>query len=274
MRACSEQAKVNVLGVGVSAITMRDATATLQRWIRDRSNGYVCITGVHGVMESQRDPDLKAIHNAAGMVTPDGVPLVWMAHCLGFRHVERVYGPDLMREMTALSAERGYRNYYYGGRPGTADHLKEVLTQAYPGLQVVGTHCPPFRPLTLEEDESIVRNINAARPDIVWVGLSTPKQERWMASHVGRLSAPVLVGVGAAFDFLAGEKAQAPRWMQRNGLEWAFRLVTEPRRLAHRYIRNNPAFIVRALHQLANPRGYPQSYSGTASAREDNPYAP
>lgn len=265
MRTRREWKKVNILGVDVSAITMCDATATLEEWIRERSCGYVCITGVHGIMESQRDPELMAIHNAAGMVTPDGVPLVWMSRRLGFPHVERVYGPDLMREMTALSAKRGYRNYYYGGRPGTADHLKEVLTRAHPGLQVVGTFCPPFRPLTPEEDEAMVREINATQPDIVWVGLSTPKQERWMADHVGRLSAPVLVGVGAAFDFLTGEKAQAPRWMQRNGLEWAFRLATEPRRLAGRYLRNNPAFVIRALRQLANPRSYPQARGSVTS---------
>ncbi|MFC7476232.1 WecB/TagA/CpsF family glycosyltransferase [Dankookia sp. GCM10030260] len=255
--------KVNILGVGVSAIRMQDATATLEQWIARRSPGYVCITGVHGVMESQRDPTLKAIHNAAGMVTPDGVPLVWMSRMLGFPQVERVYGPDLMREMTALSARRGYRNYYYGGAPGTADRLKEVLTRAHPGLQVVGTCCPPFRPLTPEEDAATIAEINAAQPDIIWVGLSTPKQERWMAAHLGKLSAPAMVGVGAAFDFLSGQKPQAPRWMQRNGLEWAFRMATEPRRLAGRYVRNNPAFVVGALRQLVDRRRFPQMRSTT-----------
>ena len=251
MVPCTVPRRVEILGVGVSAITMRDATDTLEAWIRQRTPSYVCITGVHGVMESQRDPALKAIHNAAGMVTPDGMPLVWMSRRLGFPQVQRVYGPDLMRAMVALSAERGYRNFLYGGAPGVADRLAAVLTRSHPGLQVVGTICPPFRPLTPEEDAEVVEDINATRPDIVWVGLSTPKQERWMAAHVGRLSAPVMVGVGAAFDFLAGEKAQAPRWMQRNGLEWAFRLATEPRRLAGRYFRNNPVFVVKALQQLA-----------------------
>jgi N-acetylglucosaminyldiphosphoundecaprenol N-acetyl-beta-D-mannosaminyltransferase len=265
MSATREHPRVDILGISVSAITMRGATAMLEGWIRERAQGYVCITGVHGVMESQRDPDLRAIHNAAGMVTPDGVPLVWMSRLLGHPGVERVYGPDLMWEMTAISAEQGYRSYYYGGRPGTADKLKQALTQAHPGLQVVGTFCPPFRPLTPDEDEAAVREINAARPDIVWVGLSTPKQERWMAAHLGRLSAPVLVGVGAAFDFLSGEKPQAPRWMQRNGLEWAFRMATEPRRLAGRYLRNNPAFAVRALHQLATQRRRPLGHSGGAA---------
>lgn len=258
--------RVNILGVAVSAITMREATTMLEDWIRERTPSYACITGVHGVMESQRDPELRAIHNTAGMVTPDGVPLVWMSRLLGFANVERVYGPDLMREMSAISAVRGYRNYYFGGGPGTAEHLRDTLCRTYPGLQVVGTCCPPFRQPTAEEGEAMVRDINAARPDIVWVGLSTPKQERWMASHVGRLAAPVLVGVGAAFDFLSGTKRQAPRWMQRNGLEWAFRLAMEPRRLMGRYMRNNPTFVLRALRQLMQPGSYPH-WRGDAESR-------
>jgi N-acetylglucosaminyldiphosphoundecaprenol N-acetyl-beta-D-mannosaminyltransferase len=254
--------RVRILGVTVSAITMQDATATLEAWIRSRTPNYVCITGVHGVMESQRDPDLKSIHNAAGLVTPDGMPLVWMAQRLGFPGVRRVYGPDLMRRMTEISALNGYRNYYYGGGEGTAERLKDLLTRANPGLSVVGTMSPPFRTLTQAEDDAIVREINAARPDIVWVGLSTPKQERWMASHVGRLTAPVLVGVGAAFDFLSGGKPQAPSWMQRNGLEWLFRMASEPRRLAGRYMRNNPAFLYLALRQLVTSSRYSQNNSG------------
>jgi N-acetylglucosaminyldiphosphoundecaprenol N-acetyl-beta-D-mannosaminyltransferase len=201
-------------------------------------------------MECQRDPELRDIHNAAGLVTPDGMPLVWMSHWLGQRHVGRVYGPDLMLEMNAISVRNGYKNFYYGGGDGTARQLCETQTRRFPGLQVSGTLTPPFRPLTLEEDEEAIRIINASGADIVWVGLSTPKQERWMASHIGRLEAPVLIGVGAAFDFLAGNKPQAPRWMQRNGLEWLYRLMSEPRRLGPRYLRNNPAFAVRAGLQL------------------------
>jgi N-acetylglucosaminyldiphosphoundecaprenol N-acetyl-beta-D-mannosaminyltransferase len=251
-------ARVNILGVQVSAIDMDAATATLEGWIRNRTPNYVCITGVHGVMESWRDPALRTIHNAAGLVTPDGMPLVWMAKRLGFPQVRRVYGPDLMRRMTALSAERGWRNYYFGGHPGTPERLRVVLRQVHPALQVVGTFSPPFRPVSAEEDDATVQRINAARPDILWVGLSTPKQECWMAAHVRRLQVPVLVGVGAAFDFLAGNKAQAPVWMQRTGLEWLFRMATEPRRLAGRYLRNNPAFIWHALQQLTSPQRFPQ----------------
>jgi N-acetylglucosaminyldiphosphoundecaprenol N-acetyl-beta-D-mannosaminyltransferase len=193
-------------------------------------------------MESRGNEQLRDIHNRAGLVTPDGMPLVWLSRLLGKRRTERVYGPDLLRELTAISALRGYRQFYYGGTDGVAEKLKLVLTNAYPGLQVAGTFSPPFRELTREEDDAAVETINAGRPDIVWVGLSTPKQEFWMASHLGRIEAPAMIGVGAAFDFLAGTKHQAPFWMQRNGLEWLFRLCSEPRRLWRRYAYIVPAF--------------------------------
>jgi len=246
--------RADILGVNVSAIDMQDCVDTIGGWIDSRSQHYVCITGVHGVIESQSDASLRAIHNAAGLVTPDGMPLVWMARWLGHPRTRRVYGPDLMRTLSRLSPSRGYRHFYYGGGNGVAERLKQALTQASPGLNVVGTIEPPFRPLTPAEDTAVVDAINAARPDIVWVGLSTPKQERWMASHIGRLEAPVLIGVGAAFDFLAGEKKQAPAWMQRNGLEWLFRLATEPRRLWRRYLSIVPKFIVLAGAQLVRSR--------------------
>src|SRR5262249_49109340 len=155
---------------------------------------------------SRHDQLLRDIHNNAGMVTPDGMPLVWFMRFLGKDRARRVYGPDLMRRMTAVSSLRGYRQFYYGGAEGVAGQLKQVLVNAHPGLEIVGTFCPPFRELTPDEDQAVVDTINAAQPDIVWVGLSTPKQELWMARHLGRLEAPVMVGVGAAFDFLAGTK--------------------------------------------------------------------
>ena len=246
--------RVDILGVMVSAVTPRQACAAIEGWIDRRTRDYVCVTGVHGVMESGRDPALRAIHNRAGLVVPDGMPLVWMARHLGFTATRRVYGPDLMQAMMAASVRGGHRHLFYGGGEGTAERLKAVLARTYPGLQVVGTITPPFRALSASEDAQFVDAINAARPDIVWVGLSTPKQERWMAAHRGRLECPALIGVGAAFDFLSGRKRQAPAWMQRNGLEWLFRLTFEPRRLAGRYIRNNPAFIYKALRQVARQR--------------------
>jgi N-acetylglucosaminyldiphosphoundecaprenol N-acetyl-beta-D-mannosaminyltransferase len=242
--------RTDILGVQVSAINLADAVETIERWIREGSRNYVCVTGVHGVMESRSDERLRDIHNRAGLVTPDGMPLVWILRLLGKRRTERIYGPDLLRKLTATSALRGDRQFYYGGADGVAEKLKQALTTAYPGLQVAGTLCPPFRQLTREEDDAVVDAINAARPDIVWVGLSTPKQERWMASHLGRIDAPVMIGVGAAFDFLAGTKRQAPLWMQRNGLEWLFRLCSEPGRLWRRYAYIVPGFAILAAGEL------------------------
>jgi N-acetylglucosaminyldiphosphoundecaprenol N-acetyl-beta-D-mannosaminyltransferase len=234
--------RFDVLGVAVSAITLADALAALERWIRAGQPQYVCVTGAHGIIESRRDPKLRVIHNGAGMVTPDGMPLVWIGRWRGFSNVSRVYGPDLMRAV--LTHDRGYRHFLYGGAPGVAERLAASLRERNPSLRLVGVICPPFRPPTPEEDAAAVAAINAAQPDIVWVGLSTPKQEYWMAEHAGRLNAPVLIGVGAAFDFLSGLKAQAPKWMQRSGLEWAFRLATEPRRLWRRYADIVPRLIV------------------------------
>jgi N-acetylglucosaminyldiphosphoundecaprenol N-acetyl-beta-D-mannosaminyltransferase len=239
-----------VLGVNVCAITMDDAIATLERWISEGRREYVCVTDVHCIMECRRDQLLRRIYNDAGMVTPDGVPVVYFLRLIGKKRTQRVYGPDLMREMTAVSGRRGYRQFYYGGDVGVAEKLKETLVGSVPGLQVVGTFCPPFRKMTPEEDRAVVDAINAARPDIVWVGLGAPKQERWMAEHLGRIDAPVMVGVGAAFDFLTGTKRQAPVWMQRHALEWLFRLCSEPRRLWRRYAYVVPGFAFLAAGEL------------------------
>jgi len=248
--------RVNVLGVGVSAIDPGMALAAIEDWIQRRDPHYVTITGVHGVMESQSDPEVRAIHNRAGLVTPDGMPLVWASRLAGQRHVRRVYGPDLMLAACRRSLETGWRHFLYGGAEGVPELLATRLADRFPGLEITGAFAPPFRPLTDAEDEEIVQRINAARPDIVWVGLSTPKQERWMASHLGRLEAPVMVGVGAAFDFHAGLKRQAPKWIQGTGLEWLFRLITEPRRLWRRYLRNNPVFLASIALQATGLRRY------------------
>jgi N-acetylglucosaminyldiphosphoundecaprenol N-acetyl-beta-D-mannosaminyltransferase len=242
--------RVDVLGVKVSAIHMEQALDVLDDWITNGIRRYVCVTGVHGVMESRRNAKLQRIHNDAGLVTPDGMPLVWWSKSRGWRHTERVYGPDLMLACCERSIATGYRHFFYGGNDGVADLLEEKLSRRFPGLSVAGTYTPPFRQLTKEEDDEVVKRINDAGADIVWVGLSTPKQEYWMADHLGRIDAPVMIGVGAAFDFHAGLKKQAPAWMQQSGLEWFFRLATEPRRLWKRYLVNNPAFVWLALQEL------------------------
>jgi len=250
----TEPLRVNILGVRVNVMSLRDAVNTVERWVARQTHQYVCITGAHGVMESRRDEGLRRVLNDAGMVTADGMPLVWFSRLIHRAPAERVYGPDLMRALTAISTERGYRHFYYGGPPGVAETLKAAVETRYPGVVVAGTYSPPFRELTPEEDANVVAAINAVRPDIVWIGLSTPKQEFWMARHLGRIQAPVMIGVGAAFDFLAGTKRQAPRWMQRSGLEWLFRLVTEPRRLWRRYFYIVPGFALLTLRALVSRR--------------------
>jgi N-acetylglucosaminyldiphosphoundecaprenol N-acetyl-beta-D-mannosaminyltransferase len=249
--------RVDVLGVGISAIDETRACEEISRWIDERDQHYVCVTGLHGVMESQSDPDLRRIHNESGLTTPDGMPMVWAAHRAGAADVRRVYGPDLMLTVCDRAALRQWRCYLYGGTEEIVDRLAQRLCERFPGLNVVGRLSPPFRALTAEEDAAVVEAINRTGPDIVWVGLSTPKQERWMAAHIGKVEAPVLVGVGAAFDIHAGALRQAPAWMQRSGLEWFFRLAMEPRRLWRRYLLNIPRFLVaisrRPPHMVATP---------------------
>lgn len=248
--------RANVLGVHVSAVNMPLVLEIIEGWIARRERRYVCVSGVHGVMESQDDDELRQIHNTAGMVTPDGMPLVWVSRLRGYRQVSRVYGPDLMLAVCECSTPKGWRHFFYGGAEGAPELLAARLRERFPNLQVAGTHSPPFRALNEDEDQQIVKMINDSAADVVWVGLSTPKQERWMAAHREQLTAPVLIGVGAAFDFHAGLKRQAPRWMQRSGLEWLFRLATEPRRLWRRYLINNPKFVIAVGMQLAGLRRY------------------
>ena len=235
--------RTNVLGVGVSAINMNRALETIEGWISRDERQYVCITGVHGVMESHRSPELRQIHNAAGMVTPDGMPLAWLLKMAGFRDADRVCGPELMPRLFAEFQERGVRHYLYGGSPQTLALLQAQLLRLAPEARIVGAHSPPYRALTSEEDAEIVAAINASGADIVWIGLSTPKQERWMAAHRPVLSAPVLIGVGAAFDIGAGLIPRAPKFLRRTGFEWTYRILREPRRLLWRYLRNNPTFV-------------------------------
>jgi N-acetylglucosaminyldiphosphoundecaprenol N-acetyl-beta-D-mannosaminyltransferase len=242
--------RANILGVGVSVLRMEMALQTIDGWISRRESQYVCVTGVHGVMESWRNEELRRVHNSAGLVTPDGMPLVWMSRLMGFRRAERVYGPDLMLAVCERSASRGHSQFFYGGAPGVGEELASRLQSRFSGLQVAGVYSPPFRALTPDEDRAVIERINTAAPDIVWVGIGTPKQERWMSAHRRALRAPVLIGVGAAFDFHAGLKRQAPRWMQKSGLEWLFRLASEPGRLWRRYLVNNPWFLWLILLQL------------------------
>jgi N-acetylglucosaminyldiphosphoundecaprenol N-acetyl-beta-D-mannosaminyltransferase len=244
--------RFRVLGVPISAIDMKQALARIDMLIRNPqpdAAAYVCVRDVNGVIACQSDARLQAIHEQAAMVTPDGMPIVWLGQRSGFTNVDRVYGPDLLLEICAVSKARGYRHYFYGGGPGVADLLATRLETRYPGLEVVGTFTPPYRPLNPAEQLSVATAINASDANIVWVGLGSPKQEHWMAEMAHLLPGRLLIGVGAAFDFHAGLKRQAPRYIQRSGMEWAFRLATEPRRLWRRYLFNNTQFLSMLLHE-------------------------
>jgi N-acetylglucosaminyldiphosphoundecaprenol N-acetyl-beta-D-mannosaminyltransferase len=248
--------RLNILGVLVSAINMSIALDTMRDWIICNKKNYICVTPAHSIMDAYYDPHFRDILNRSGLTTPDGMAIVWLLKLAGYKDVSRVYGPDLMLAVAEESLHHGWTHFLYGGAPGVADKLSEVLINRFPGLKVCGTYCPPFRPLTPAEDQEVVETINSAQPDIVWVGISSPKQELWMAEHIHKLGSPVLVGVGAAFDFLSGAKQQAPRWIQRSGLEWLFRLASEPRRLWRRYI-EYPYFALLVFAQWTGLRKYP-----------------
>jgi N-acetylglucosaminyldiphosphoundecaprenol N-acetyl-beta-D-mannosaminyltransferase len=248
--------RYDVLGVWVDATDPAGAMAHVKMWLARRERQYVCFANVHSVMEAHRDPSLRAIYNAAGLTVPDGMPLVWAARARGRRGVRRVYGPDFMLQLCDEAARGGWSCYFYGGRPGVAARLEEQLVRRFPGLRSAGTYAPPFGSLSTEEAREAVARINRARPDIVFVGLGCPKQERWMAAHRAQLDAPLLAGVGAAFDFAAGRVRQAPRWMMRAGLEWLFRLLQEPGRLWYRYLVYNPLFVAHFLLQTVGVRRY------------------
>jgi N-acetylglucosaminyldiphosphoundecaprenol N-acetyl-beta-D-mannosaminyltransferase len=248
--------RVNILGVGVMPLTLAQVVDTLDGWRRDGRRDYVCCVSVHGVVTAQRDPAVRGALNGAGLATQDGMPLVWWSRHAGYRNTSRACGPDLMEAICAVSAERGYRHYFYGGSPAVLERLIASLKQRHPGLIVAGHHAPPFRKLSDAEDAADVAAINAAQADFVWVGLGMPKQEKWIAAHVGRIDATALLGVGAAFDFHAGATPRAPKWMQRTGSEWLFRLASEPRRLARRYLVDNMIFVLRAAQQLAGWKTY------------------
>ena len=242
--------RVNVLGVGVHAIDMDRALRVFQSAVEESRKGYVCVTGVHGIMEAQKDPEFRTILNRSLLTTPDGVPTVWVGRWQGHSQMKRVFGPDLMLEVCALSLAKGYTHFLYGGADGVAEQLKASLLGRFPGLRIVGTYTPPFRPLNEAEKKNLSAQVSAVKPDIFWVGLSTPKQERFMAEYLSLLDTRVMVGVGAAFDVHTGRIQDAPDWMKNAGLQWLHRLGQEPRRLWKRYLINNPKFVLKMTSQI------------------------
>jgi N-acetylglucosaminyldiphosphoundecaprenol N-acetyl-beta-D-mannosaminyltransferase len=248
--------RVNVLGVGISAINLDLAINAIGSALAEKRKGYICVTGVHGVMEAQNDEGFRSILNRSFLTTPDGMPMVWAGRLAGFRQMSRVYGPDLMLLLCEYTRQRGYSHFLYGGRQGVAAELQRRLEDKLPGLKIVGTYTPPFRPLEPAEEADLIQMIADAKPDIVWVGLSTPKQERFMAKYSERLDATLLIGVGAAFDFHSGRVRQAPPFIQHSGFEWLFRLCTEPRRLWRRYLKTNPLFLLNSIFQITGLKKY------------------
>jgi N-acetylglucosaminyldiphosphoundecaprenol N-acetyl-beta-D-mannosaminyltransferase len=246
---------VSVLGVPLSLTDYDDAITWMDASVAHREKGYVCVAATHTIMVCNEDPELREAVLNASMTLPDGQPLVWAMNALGGDLEQRVYGPELMARYCERAALNGTRMYLYGGRDqGALVQLALNLRRRFPGVKIVGGYSPPHRDLSEEEEDAIVGEVNNSRADVVWVGVGAPKQEKWMAAMRGRLDAPVLVGVGAAFDFHAGLVPQAPLWMQSAGLEWTFRLAHEPRRLWRRYARYNPRFVTGFARQYLRHR--------------------
>ena len=245
----------DVLGVPLALIDYDGALDWIDAMVATRERGYVCVCNVHAVMASAEDPELRAALMGSSVNVPDGQPLVWALNLLGHGLDDRVYGPEMMARYCARAVDSGQRMYLYGGRnQGALVQLALNLRRRYPGVRIVGGYSPPHRPLTDEEREAVTKEINGSRADVVWVGIGVPKQEKWMAEMRDALEAPVLVGVGAAFDFHAGLVPQAPTRVQEAGLEWAYRLAHEPRRLWRRYTRYNPRFVGAFARQLRDHR--------------------
>ncbi len=249
--------RYNILGVGISALDLPGARDAVLAALAERRKGYVCTADARVVNLAAENDEFRVQLNAAFLTTPDGMPLVWLGRARGHRAVGRVYGPDLMLALCAATAGTGHTHFLYGGAPGVAERLQDRLRARFPRLRIVGTSSPPFRPLTADEEAALAARVAEVRPDVFWVGLGVPERERFMARMLPRLETTLLLGVGAAFDLLSERVPQAPRWMQRGGLEWFFRLCQEPRRLGPRYLRHGPLFVLRVAAQLTGLRKYP-----------------
>lgn len=248
--------RVNILGVGVSALDLSDAVTIVDSFLQTGKKGYICVTGMHGIMEAQSDPEFRKIQNNSFLTTPDGIPTVWIGHIDGHNKMKQVRGADFMLQVCESSAKTGTRHFLYGGRPGVAELLRDALTSRFPGLQIVGTFTPPFRPLNAQEEMELHRQLLESRADVLWCGISTPKQERFMAQYIGTLPVRLMVGVGAAFDLNAGLLKDSPVWVRKCGLQWAHRLCQEPRRLWRRYLLNIPRFTWLYLLQRIGVHSY------------------
>jgi N-acetylglucosaminyldiphosphoundecaprenol N-acetyl-beta-D-mannosaminyltransferase len=249
-------AMANVLGIGVHAVDMEESVARIHLALKQKRKGYICLAGVHGIMEARRDPELRSIFANAYLSAPDGMPTVWMGHLQGLPHIQRVFGPDLMLEIIGRKEFAGYKHFLCGGAPGVAECLRTEMLRRFPGVTIAGTYAPPFRPMTAEEERELVEQTRRLKPDIIWVGLSTPKQERFMLRYLHMLDTKLMVGVGAAFLYHTGAIQDSPAWVKRSGLQWLHRLLQEPSRLWRRYLLNVPLFLFHAGLQLTGLRKY------------------
>jgi N-acetylglucosaminyldiphosphoundecaprenol N-acetyl-beta-D-mannosaminyltransferase len=249
--------KRSILGVPVAITDYAETIGVMDGLVSSGDRGYVCAAPVHALMEAQDDPEMLDALRASTLVVPDGMPLVWAANLLGESLQDRVYGPELMLRYSDRCADQGHRVWLYGGRDqGTLVQLADSMRRRHRGIKIVGGYSPPFRPLTPDEEDKLGSQINEDEPDVLWVGIGVPKQEKWMARMRERLNVPVMCGVGAAFDFHAGRVPMAPRWMQDHGLEWVYRAAQEPKRLLPRYLSTNPRFVVSFARQCLAERNH------------------
>jgi N-acetylglucosaminyldiphosphoundecaprenol N-acetyl-beta-D-mannosaminyltransferase len=260
--------RANVLGIGVHAVDLSRSAEMIGAAADTNRKGYVCVTGIHGVMEAQQNIALRKALDHAMLVVPDGVPTVWVGRLQGHNQMERVFGPDLMKEVCRRSVAAGQTHFLYGGNPGVAEQLKGNLESLFPGIRIVGTYTPPFRPLSIIERSELEARLFEGRPDFFWVGLSTPKQELFMAENFDALNCKIMLGVGAAFDIHTGRIKDAPDWVKRSGLQWFHRLCQEPSRLWKRYLVSNTGFLVRIVLQFTGLKRY------ELSGRDDPSPAP
>lgn len=236
----------NIMGVNIAAINMKWLLKFLNENIDKLHGDYICVANVHTTVTAYEEPEYRAVQNGGIMAIPDGGPLSTVGRKRGYKNMERTTGPSLMGEIFEITAEKGYRHFFYGSKQETLNLLEQKLNENYPGIQIVGMYSPPFRPMAEEEDAETIKMINDAKPDFVWVGLGAPKQENWMAAHQGKIDG-LMIGVGAGFDYYAGNIERAPEWMQKSNMEWFYRLIQDPRRLFHRYWHTNTKFIWNAF---------------------------
>ncbi|HEY2469582.1 MAG TPA: WecB/TagA/CpsF family glycosyltransferase [Terracidiphilus sp.] len=263
--------RANVLGVEVEALDLPGALAQIEAALKAQRKGYICMTGVHGIMEAQRDPEVLKTYAGSFMNLPDGTPTVWVGRLQGHQSIQRVTGPDLMVEIFRRRQFAGYRHFFYGGKSGIAEELAQTFSRRFPWSHIVGTYTPPFRDLTLLEERQLISLLRGLQPSIVWVGISTPRQELFMRRYLPLLDTTLMFGVGAAFDFHTGRIRDCADWIKRAGLQWLHRLMQDPRHLLWRYMRNNPAFLSQISLQMAGLRHYEVPEGTTFPRQDDSP---